>query len=71
MWIKEDNISNISCPKIRDYFSLQFYTIVGRRAAGVQLSICRPGPGLSGLPSSVGCRAAGENYAKGTVITNQ
>ena len=33
--MKEDNISNVSCYKVRDYFSLKFYSIVDRRAARV------------------------------------
>ena len=59
VWMKEDNISNISCYKVRDYFSLKFYSIVGCRAAGLLLSICRPGPGLSAI-AIVSRRAAGD-----------
>ena len=45
--MKQDNIFNISCYKVRDYFSLLFYSVVGCCAATVLVSICRPGLGLS------------------------
>ena len=47
------------CGTVRDYFSLSFYLILGRRAAGVFLSICRPGPGLSAV-AIASRRAAGD-----------
>ena len=64
--LKEDNISNISCYKVHDYFSLKFYSIVGRCAAGVLLSIWRPGPGLSAV-AIASLRVADDNSAKGAI----
>ena len=60
-------MSSNLCFEVRDYFSLKFYSIVGGHAAGVLLSIYRPGPGLSAV-SNASCRAAGDTYANDTVV---
>ena len=65
--MKEENIPNISCYKLRDYFSLKFYSSVGRRAAGVLLSICQPGAELSSV-AIASRHAADDTSAKGTLI---
>ena len=49
VWMKEDNISSISCYEVHDNFPLQFYSILARRAAEVLLSIFRQGPTISGF----------------------
>ena len=66
MWMEEDNISNISCYKVHDYFSIVILFKCKPQCSGVLLSICRPGPGLSAV-AIANCRAAGDTYAKGTV----
>ena len=59
VWNKEESISNISCYEVSDYFSLKFYSIIGRRAAGVLFSIYRQGPGISEV-AIAGHRAKGD-----------
>ena len=65
MWMKED-ISNVSCYKVRDYFSFVMLRIVACYAAGILLSICRLGPGLSAI-AIIDRRTAWDTWAKNTV----
>ena len=66
--MKEDNISNISCYKVRDYFFLCTFIQQKTAVQGLLLSTCRQGPALSAV-AIASRRAADDTSAKITVVS--